>query len=192
MKYAILAVFIALAFGLCFLGDKLFGLVLARVRNRKRVLPPLRYPVLSGVLLLAALGSGIFGIRWGKPLYVVVAAVFLATAIGTLIYYRSTGITYDKETFTFYRGSTRETFRFDQIRGQRSDVTLKVKCLVLCVADKDVVLYSNMQGYTPFLTQAYESWCRAKELDPLAQDWHDPADTRWFPEEEPEEETQEA
>lgn len=186
MKYVVLVGFMALAFGLCFLGDKAISAIVARARNRSRVMPPLRYPIMAAVLALVGGAVAWYGHSIGKPLYLVVAAVFLAVAVWSAVYYCTTGITYDDETFTFRRGKVRQTFRFDQIRGQRSDVTMKIKCLVLCVEDKDVVLYSNMQGYTPFLTQAYERWCRAKGLDPEQQDWHDPADTRWFPDEEPE------
>ncbi len=187
MKYAILLGFMALAFGLCFLGDKVVTAMVNRAKNRKRVMPPLRYPVMAVVLALAGGAVAWYGLSIHKPLYMVVAAVFLAVAVWSAVYYCTTGITYDGESFTFRRGSFRKTFRFDQIRGQRSDVTMKIKCLVLCVEDQDVVLYSNMQGYVPFLTCAYESWCRAKGLDPTNQDWHDPADTRWFPEEAEEE-----
>ncbi len=185
MKYVILVAFMALAFGLCFLGDKVITIIVTRAKNRSRVMPPLRYPVLAGVLTLVAVVAAVYGFGAEKVLYLAVAAVFLAVAVWAVVYYCTTSITYDAKTFTFRRGNLRQSFRFDQIRAQRSDVTLKVKCLVLCVEDKDVVLYSNMQGYTPFLTQAWESWCKARGLDPNQQDWHDPADTRWFPDEEP-------
>ena len=61
--------------------------------------------------------------------------------------------------------------------------------LVLCLGEAEVVLYSNMQGFSPFLEAAYLAWCQAKQLDPQAQDFHNPADYRWFPD-QPEKERQ--
>ena len=60
-------------------------------------------------------------------------------------------------------------------------VRLRTVCLVLCTEEGNVVLYNNMQGFSAFLETAYTNWCRQRGLDPQAQDWHNPADHRWFP-----------
>lgn len=181
MKYVILVIYAALIFGLCFVVDKVTGWIIRRCQERDTVKPPLRYPVLTCVLLAAAAGLVVYAIHVRKLQYLLGTGVFLAVAVYALVYYRSTEITYNKTSFVFHRGKQKARFHFADIVGQRADVTRKTKCLVLCIGDDQVVVYSNMQGYRRFLTQAYESWCQAKGLDPAAQPWHDPADTRWFP-----------
>ena len=92
-----------------------------------------------------------------------------------------TGIDYTSDCFTFRAGSQLKTFSFSQIQGQRVAISRRTVCLVLCTEEGNVVLYSNMQGFSAFLETAYTNWCRQKGLDPQAQDWHNPADHRWFP-----------
>lgn len=181
MKYVFLAAFAGLIFGLCFLADRLIGRVLRRCQVRSTVKPPLRYPILSGVLLAAAAGVAVYSIKADRLKYLPGAGIFLAVAVYALVYYRTTEITYDKTSFVFHRGKQKARFLFGDIQGQRADVTRRTKCLVLCIGNEQVVIYSNMQGYRPFLAQAYEGWCAAKGLDPAGQPWHDPDDTRWFP-----------
>ena len=91
--------------------------------------------------------------------------------------------------FTFRRGRLRQAFQFVDISGQRVAITRRGCCLVLCLGEAEVVLYSNMQGFSPFLEAAYLAWCQAKQLDPQAQDFHNPADYRWFPDQAGERET---
>ncbi len=181
MKYAFLLLYAALIFGMCFLCDKIISALFRWAKNRKTVRLPLRYPLVSALLVLVAAGVGVYAVCSKSLLFGLAAVVFLGVAICAFCAYRSTEITYDQELFQFRKGSIQKTFYFRDIVGQRADVTRRVKCLVLCIGENDVVLYSNMQGYEPFLTTAYKSWCAARSLDPEKQDWHDPEDTRWFP-----------
>lgn len=183
MEYVILLLFMGLCFGLIFLGDKLVSAVTRRARERDQVKPPLRYPVLSGLLTLLGLGMVVYGCLAADWRFCAVSPVFLAIAVYGFRYYATTGITYGEDRFEFRLGKKRQTFFFRDIRYQRVNVSKKTVCLVLRLqeGDPDLVLYSNMQGYEPFLRHAWLSWCSARGLDPEAQDWHDPADSRWFP-----------
>lgn len=187
MKYFFLLLFAALVFGLCFLVDKLTG----RLRKKAGLSPvvrlPLRYPVAAALLTLTAVGAGIYAVVKHSGLFGGVAAVLLALAVYFLYCYGQMGIDYDEERFTFRKGKVSQKFAFGDIDGQRVAVSRRSFCLVLCLGKDEVVIYGNMQGVQPFLNTAYQGWCRAKGLDPEAQDWHNPADFRWFPDQQVEE-----
>ena len=183
MKYLLLLLFMGLCFGLIFVGDKLVTALLRRAKARSQVKPPVRYPALSSLLTLMGIGVAIYGYVAEDWRYYVVAPVFLGIAGYGFWYYATTGITYENDRFTFRLGKTCQTFFFRDIRYQRVNVSKKTVCLVLRLREKDpdLVLYSNMQGYEPFLRHAFAVWCRENGLDPAQQNWHDPADSRWFP-----------
>jgi len=47
-----------------------------------------------------------------------------------------------------------------------------------------VSLQSGMEGVYPFLDHAFYAWCRQTGRDPETCDFHDPANSLWFPMEE--------
>lgn len=181
VSFLFVILFMALVFGLCFLVDKGAARLIARARAASSVRPPLRYPVLAAALILAAVGCVVFAVVKQSWLYGAAAAVFLAIGVYALVYYRATGISYTDTHFTFRSGKRRRTFAFGDIEGQRVAVAKTGVCLVLCLGAEQVVLYSSMQGFGPFLDSAFQGWCRAKGLDPAGQIWHDPANQQWFP-----------
>lgn len=187
MKYFFLLLFAALVFGLCFLVDKLTGRLWEKAVRSPVVRLPLRYPVAAALLTLTGVGVGIYAVMKRSVLFGVGAAVLLALAVYFLYCYRRMGIDYDGEGFTFRKGRVSQRFAFGAIDGQRVAVSRRSFCLVLCLGRDEVVIYGNMQGVRPFLDAAYQGWCRAKGLDPAAQDWHNPADFRWFPDQQVEE-----
>ena len=131
---------------------------------------PLRYPLLCVLLLLVAPVSAWYGVTHAAPLFVAGAVLLAGISLYAAWTYHRTGIDYTSDCFTFRAGSQLKTFSFS-----------RTVCLVLCTEEGNVVLYSNMQGFSAFLETAYTNWCRQKGLDPQAQDWHNPADHRWFP-----------
>ena len=46
---------------------------------------------------------------------------------------------------------------------------------------KAVQVLSNMAGYGAFLDKAYEGWLLQTGRDPETCDFHDPANSCWFP-----------
>lgn len=187
MKYVLLVLFLAAVFGLCFLADRGIGKVQAWAQRRPVVRLPLHYPVLSLLLLLAAPVSAWYGLTHAAPLFFVGAVLLAGISLYAAWTYRRTGIDYTGDHFTFRSGRQKKTFQFRQIQGQRVAISRGKSCLVLCTEEGNVVLYSNMQGFTAFLEVAYAGWCRQRGLDPQAQDWHDPQDHRWFPDQPDEE-----
>ena len=189
MKLLFCALFAGLIFGACFLVDRGVAALKGRVGQSGVVRMPLRYPVLAGALILGAAVLAFTAWQRKSLLYGLAAGVFAAVALYALYAYCTTGIRYGETGFTFRRGRLRRTFQFVDISGQRVAITRRGCCLVLCLGEAEVVLYSNMQGFSPFLEAAYLAWCQAKQLDPQAQDFHNPADYRWFPD-QPEKERQ--
>lgn len=181
MKYLILLLLLAAVFGLCFLTDKGIAALKQRLSRRRAVRLPLRYPVLSVLLLLCTPFTAWYGISHHEIMFLIGTALILGVALYAIYTYRTTRIDYDDDTFTFRAGHRRETFRYRDILGQRVSISRHSVCLLLCLTESNVVLYNNMLGFARFLETAFAGWCRQKELDPQAQSWHDPADCRWFP-----------
>ena len=181
MKYVILVLFLAAVFGLCLLIDRGIGKVQAWAQRRPVVRLPLRYPVLSLLLLIAAPFSAWYGLAHAAPQFLAGAALLAGTSLYAIWTYGRTGIDYTSDHFTFRAGRSQKTFRYSQIQGQRVAISPRKSCLVLCTDQGNVVLDSNMQGFTAFLDAAYAGWCHQNGLDPQNQDWHDPKDHRWFP-----------
>lgn len=187
MKYLGMILFGLLVFGLCFVVDKASGALLRWAKNRPCVRMPLRYPILAAALLAASIGTAAYAISNRAVLFGVAALVFLGVAVFALYTYSSTRIDYDENTFTYRSGSQSKTFRFGEIDCQRVSINKGGCCLVLVLGLDEAVFYGNMQGFAPFLEQAWQGWCCAKGLDPDTQPWHDPKDYRWFPDDEKEE-----
>lgn len=188
MKYLFLLLFAALVFLLCFLVDRGVGAIRRRASNAPQVRLPLRYPLTAGILIVAALGVGIYALWRRSWTFAAVALCFAGVAGYTLYCYLGTRIDYDRETFTFRSGKTERTFRFCDIDGQRVAVSKRNCCLVLCLGRDEVVLYGNMQGFHPFLEAAFEAWCLGRGVSPEEQTWRNPANHQWFPDQPEEEE----
>ena len=181
MKALFLLVFAAAVFGMCFAVDKGSARLLQKAKSRDSVRLPLRYPILSVCAFLCALIAGIHGIHSKSPLFICAAVCFLGVGIYGLYAYHNMKITYDEQGFLLKNGKFSKKFAFGDIAYQRVAITKRACCLVLCTKEDEVVLYSYMQGFEPFLQAAYLGYCKANGLDPEAQEWHNPSDHRWFP-----------
>lgn len=184
MKPAALILFAALMFLACFAVDKAVGALRKKAAESVSVRMPLKYPVLTVLLALAFGAVGTYAWVNRSVLFGAAALVFLGVAVYAGETYRSTRIDYDRETFTYRTGREAKTFRFADIDCQRVAINRGGCVLVLVIGSDEAVFYSNMQGFDRFLETAYGSWCRGRGLDPEAQDWHDPRDHRWFPDDE--------
>ncbi len=184
MQYLFLLFFAGLVLGLCFLIDRGIGRLHRRLAKAPVVRPPLGYPILAAVLLLAAIPVAYFSLRARQWLFFGVAAVFLLFAGYAIYLFCSAAISYTADTFTL-PGPGKKTYRYAQIQGQRVGISRRAVCLVLCLGQEEVVLRGNMLGFLPFLDVAFAGWCRQKGLDPAAQTWHDPTAYQWFPDQSP-------
>lgn len=184
MQYFFLILFAGLVFGLCFLIDRGMGRLRRRLAKAPVVRPPLGYPILAAALLLAAIPVVCFSLRARQWLFLGVAALFLLFAGYAMFLFCSAAIFYTEDTFTL-PGSSKNTYRYEQIQGQRVGISRHAVCLVLCLGQEELVLRGNMLGFGSFLEAAFAGWCRQKGLDPTAQAWHDPTAYQWFPDQVP-------
>ncbi len=134
--------------------------------------PALRSPVA---------GRSGFRLVWRHRLFVAGAVLLAGISLYAAWTYHRTGIDYTSDCFTFRAGSQLKTFSFSQIQGQQVAISRRTVCLVLCTEEGNVVLYSNMQGFSAFLKPLIPIGAVKKVWIPRLQDWHNPADHRWFP-----------
>lgn len=184
MKYLPFLIFAALIFLLCFLGDKGIAALCRFARERSTVRLPLKYPVLAVLTLSAAIFCTAVVWQTHSTLMTGAGVVLLGVFAYIVYVYQGTKIIYDQDTFTFIAGKEKKRFRYEDIQYQRVAIQRGGCCLVLVVGKDEIVFYSNMQGFYPFLDYAFLRWCDSCGLDPKGQDWHNPDDYRWFPDDE--------
>ena len=105
--------------------------------------------------------------------------------LGLVTHYLTFGIFYDEESFLVSKfGRKSVAYRYDQIKGQMLYISGSSVLIELHMTDgKAVLLQSGMEGVYPFLDKAFDSWCRQKGIDPESCEFHDPANSLWFPQE---------
>ena len=185
MKYIFLLILMAAVFLACFLVDlllrKLFPANRLQTQN-----PPVRPPRRSavfGVLLLFLPVAVLLRLMPEDGGTLIAAGCAVSILLGAVLLgsYFSVTILYGDETFEYrrlLRGA--QTFRYSQIRGQRSLMTRGGVQTILFVADAQIPLYSAMQNLNPFLRKAFYGWCGAKGLDPDSVE-NNPQLFTWFP-----------
>lgn len=186
MEYAMVALVAALTFGLCFLLDKGFTRVFRNKAQHKTGLAVhlnKSYAVIG--LLLLVLGVVAVMRDFQKPGILFYGGLFvLLMGVGLVAYYLSFGLYYDENTFLCTSfGRKNRTYRFGQIRQQRLyQVTGGVLVVELYMDDGSTVsLQSSMAGAYDFLDYAFWAWCRQNGKDGEKCDFHDPANSCWFP-----------
>ena len=108
----------------------------------------------------------------------------LCIGCALIVYYLSFGIFYDADSFimtSFPKGS--RTYRFSDILHQKLYLIQGGSMVVeLHMADGSAVsIQSAMDGAYPFLDHAFAAWCRQTGRSPEGCDFHDPANSLWFP-----------
>ena len=189
MEFAVIILVVGIVFGLCYLVDKGFT---KAFRNKAQHLSGLsvrlKKQYATGGLLLLVLG--LMAIFTGMPENTVLwvgGLVILLTGIGLIVYYLSFGIFYDGDSFiltTFGRKS--KTYQYNQIKSQQLYMITGNNLMVeLYMTDgRTVQLNSQMTDTEKFLNHAFAAWCAQTGRDPENCDFHDPANSLWFPKEE--------
>jgi len=189
MNPVVMIIVAALTFGLCFLFDKGYTkLFRSKVQHRTglQVRPNKRYG--SFGLILCVLGIvAVFAGIGGETVLLIGGVIVIFIGFALTGYYMSYGIYYDEESFllsSFGKGS--RTYRFADIRGQKLYLIQGGSVVVeLHMADGSAVsVQSAMEGAYAFLDHAFYRWCSQTGRDPESCDFHDPANSLWFPTEE--------
>lgn len=176
----------AATFGVCFLLDKLFTKYFRSqiqhrsglsVRHNKRYAIFGLLLVILGILaLFASISNGLAFLLGG--------IIVLAMGIALIVFYMTFGIFYDADSFLLTSFGKKSTaYRFGDITGQKLYAIQGGSILIeLHLGDGSTVsLQSSMDGAYSFLDHAFFAWCRQKGLEPGSCDFHDPANSLWFP-----------
>lgn len=182
MVYLVVA---ALVFGVCFLLDKLFTRLF---RGQKQHKSGLAVRLQKKVALFGLFMSiiGLLGVLVGVGQSTVLlagGAVVLLMGLALAAYYLSFGIFYDDESFLRSFGKKSAAYRFEDIRAQKLYRLQGGSILVeLHMADGSAVSVDTaMDGAYPFLDHAFCRWCVQTGCDPEQCEFHDPANSLWFP-----------
>lgn len=185
MELIVILLVAAATFGVCFLVDKGFTRTFrSEVQHASGLSVRLskRYGSFGLILFVIGLAALFVGIN-GERLLIFGGPVVMLVGVGLVVYYMTFGIYYDEESFivtTFGKRST--TYRYNQIRGQLLYNASGSILVELHMADgRTVGIQSNMTGSDAFLDTAFAAWCRQTGRDPENCDFHDPANSLWFP-----------
>lgn len=179
----------ALTFGVCFLIDKGYTrLFRNQVQHRSGLQVRLNKRYASIGLVLCIIGIlALFTGRSGETTLLVGGIIVLLIGCSLVGYYLSFGIFYDADSFivTSFRKGNR-TYRYADIRHQKLYLIQGGSTVVeLHMTDGNAVsIQSAMEGAYPFLDHAFAAWCRQTGKDYDSCDFHDPANSLWFPSEE--------
>lgn len=188
MKYVLLAAVCAVVFLVCFLVDKLFGLLFRKSKTEQsgNVVRLPRRNAIAGVLLsFVPLVVLLFFIpEGGDTLMLVGCIIAMVMGVLLLVNYFSFAIFYDDEGFVYRDLLRRKTaYHYNQIKGQRSVLTRSGVNSTLFVAGDALNVYSTMQNLDRFLNHAFYRWCESKRIDPASVE-NNPAMYTWFPDPE--------
>ena len=183
MAYILVA---ALVFGICFAVDKGFSKTFRNqvqhktglsVRLSKRYALFGLFLTVIGILAICVGLTDPSVLLWG-------GIIVLLMGAGLITYYMTFGIFYDADSFiltTFGRKSA--VYSFSDIVEQKLYLVQGGSTIVeLHMADgRAVGLQSTMEGTYPFLDHAFAAWCRQTGRKAETCDFHDPANSIWFP-----------
>ncbi len=174
---------IAATFLVCWLIDKGFTRVFRGQKEHKSGLS-VRLNKKYGAfgVILAAMGIGC--LIFSDTLALTVGGVIvLVLGIGLTVYYLTFGVFYDSEGFVLTTfGKRSQRYRFADIRTQQLYTSYGTVIIELQLSDnRTVQLQSGMLGVYPFLDAAFFAWCSQTGHQPEDCDFHDPANSCWFP-----------
>lgn len=189
MEYVSVIIIAVLTFGVCYLFDKGYTNTFRnKVQHRTglAVRVSKRYAVFGLIMTLLGILAVCVGITDG-PVLLIGGIIVLLTGAGLITYYMTFGVFYDDDSFiltTFGKKSVE--YRFSDIKMQQLYMVQGGNVVVeLHLKDgRAVSLQSTMEGTYPFLDHAFTAWCRQTGRNPEECDFHDPAQSLWFPTEE--------
>lgn len=172
-------------FGVCFLADKGFQkLFRSQVQHKSglSVRPNKKYGAFGLILFVVGLGALFSGIAEDVVL-AVGGGVVILLGIGLVIYYMSTGLFYDEESFLYTSfGRKSVTYHYRDIQAQQLYNAQGNIVVELYMTDgRSVSVHANMNGAYDFLDKAFFGWCTQRGIAAEDCPFHDPANSCWFP-----------
>ena len=187
MEYVIVILVAAAIFGLCYLVDRSFTKLFrskAQHMSGMAIRVSKRYGSFGLIFVVLGISAAFASVENGWLLLIGGIIVGLI-GIGLVTHYLTFGIFYDEDSFLVSKFGRRSVaYRYEQIKGQMLYISGNSVLIELHMTDgKAVLLQSGMEGVYPFLDKAFDSWCRQKGIDPESCEFHDPANSLWFPQE---------
>lgn len=175
----------AVVFGICFLADKGFTKAFrGQVQHQSglSVRPNKKYGAFGLILAVLGLGAVFTGLKDDKVL-LFGGCFVIALGIALVIYYLSTGLFYDEESFIYTSfGKKSLTYRYRDIESQQLYNAQGNLMVELYMTDgKSVHVHGNMVGAFDFLDKAFYGWCVQRGIAAEDCPFHDPANSCWFP-----------
>ena len=188
MEFVLILLVAAAIFGICYLVDKGFTKLFrsqAQHMSGLSVRPNKKFGSMGLILTLLGIAAVFTGISEHNTAVLVGAAVLIIVGIGLVVYYLSTGIYYDDDSFLYTAfGKKNLTYSYRDIVHQQLYAVQGGSTIVeLHMRDGSAVqVLSTMDGYKEFLDRAFLGWVRLNNIDIRnGADFHDPASSRWFP-----------
>ena len=187
MEYVIVILVAAVIFGGCYLVDKSFTKLFrskAQHMSGLAIRASKRYGSFGLIFVVIGISAVFAGAGEGWVLLCGGILVALMGA-GLVTHYLTFGIFYDEDSFLVSKfGRKSVAYRYNQIKGQMLYISGNSILIELHMTDgKTVMLQSGMEGVYPFLDKAFVGWCHQKGIDPESCEFHDPANSLWFPQE---------
>lgn len=175
----------AVVFGICFLADKGFTKAFRGQEQHKSglsVRPNKKYGAFGLILAVLGLGAVFTGLD-GDKLLLFGGCFVILLGIALVIYYLSTGLFYDEESFIYTSfGKKSLTYRYRDIESQQLYNAQGNLMVELFMTDgKSVHVHANMNGAFDFLDKAFYGWCAQRGITVEDCPFHDPANSCWFP-----------
>lgn len=188
MEYIFIILIAAAVFGLCWLVDKGFTKLFrsqAQHMSGLSVRPNKKFGSMGLILVVLGIAAIFTGIAENNTAVLVGAAILILVGAGLVVYYMSTGIYYDDDSFlhtSFGRKSAAYSYK-DIVHQQLYEVQGGSTIVELHMRDGSAVqVLSTMDGYKEFLDRAFLGWVRMNNIDiRQGADFHDPASGCWFP-----------
>ena len=182
--FAILLV-AAVVFGVCYLADKGFSKIFRGAKQHQSglaVRPSKKYGAFGLILVVVGLGALFNGLDGDKVLLVGGALVILM-GIGLTVYYLTTGLFYDEDSFLYTSmGKKSLTYAYRDIQSQQLYNAQGNLVVELYMTDgKSVTVHGNLTGAFDFLDKAFYGWCSQRGITPEDCEFHDPANSCWIP-----------
>ena len=168
MGFWFVVIVCAVVFALCFLVDGLAKKLRGKARADERAVRMPKRSVSIGMLLIVfALCAVLFWVPQEVLWLRVGCFVVAAMGVVLIVQYLSFSVRYDEGGFTVAQfARPKRTFRYADIRAQRSLMTRSGIHATLLTQDDSVSLTSAMEGADVFLRFAFGKWCAEKGIDP--------------------------
>ena len=194
MEYIAVIILAAAVFGICYLVDKGFNKLFrgqAQHMSGKAVRLNKKYGSIG--LIIAVLGlAGIFSGLTEGWVMIVGGSILLLVGIALVVYYMTFGVFYDADSFVLTTfGKKSVTYRYQDICAQQLYMNYRNIVVELYMADdRTFQLQLTMNGAVDFLDAAFAGWLQQKKMTKEMCTFHDPDNSCWFPQANPEEKTE--